>query len=75
VLVQLIATTNLGTPVVTTGNTATTQDGVATFPNLRISKAGGYRLIATTVGFGQNNTAGFQFNSVTSNGFNLKQTK
>jgi hypothetical protein len=73
--VRLIATTNLGATVVATGNTATTEDGIATFPDLRISKAGGYRLIATLDGFGQNGTAGFQFNNVTSNGFNLKQSK
>jgi hypothetical protein len=73
--VRLIATTNLGATVVATGNTATTQDGIATFPNLAISKAGGYRLIATLDGFGQNSTAGYTFNNVTSNGFNLKQTK
>ena len=73
--VRLIATTNLGTTVVASGNTATTQDGIATFPNLTISKAGGYRLIATLDGFGQNSTAGYKFNNVTSNGFNLKQTK
>jgi hypothetical protein len=73
--VRLIATTNLGATVVATGNTATTQDGIATFPNLRINKAGGYRLIATLDGFGQNSTAGFQFNNKTSNGFNLKQSR
>lgn len=73
--VRLIATTNLGATVVATGNTATTQDGIATFPDLKISKAGGYRLIATLDGFGQNSSAGFKFNNVTSNGFNLKQTK
>jgi hypothetical protein len=73
--VRLIATTNLGATVVASGNTATTEDGVATFPNLTISKAGGYRLIATLDGFGQNSTAGYTFNNVTSNGFNLKQTK
>jgi hypothetical protein len=71
----LIATTNLGTTVVASGNTATTEDGVATFPNLTISKAGGYRLIATLDGFGENSTAGYKFSNVTSNGFNLKQTK
>ena len=73
--VRLIATTNLGATVVATGNTATTQDGVAIFPDLKINKAGGYRLIATLDGFGQNNAAGFKFNNVTSNGFNLKQSR
>ncbi len=47
VLVRLIATTNLGATVVATGNEAFTADGFATFPNLKINKAGGYRLIAT----------------------------
>jgi hypothetical protein len=74
-IVRLIATTNLGATVVATGNIATTQDGIVTFPDLKISKAGGYRLIATIDGFGQNNAAGFKFSNVTSNGFNLKQTK
>ena len=73
--VRLIATSNLGATVVASGNTATTQNGIATFPNLKISKAGGYRLIATLDGFGQNSTAGYKFGNVTSNGFNLKQTK
>jgi hypothetical protein len=75
VLVRLIATTNLGATVVATGNEAKTEDGVATFPNLKINKAGGYRLIATLAAFGQNNTSGFDFNTVTSDGFNLKQSK
>jgi hypothetical protein len=75
VRVKLIATTNLGATVTPSGNIATTENGVATFPNLTINKAGGYRLIATLDGFGQNSTAGFQFNNVTSNGFNLKQSK
>lgn len=73
--VRLIATTNLGATVVATGNTAPTENGVAVFPQLKISKAGGYRLIATLDGFGQNNAAGFKFANVTSNGFNLKQSK
>jgi hypothetical protein len=75
VQVQLIANTNFGTPVQVTGGTATTQNGVATFPNLSISKAGGYRLVATIAGFGQNNASGFTFSNASSNGFNLKQTK
>ncbi len=75
VRVRLIATTNLGATVVASGNVETTINGVATFRNLTINKAGGYRLIATLDGFGQNNTAGYNFNTVTSNGFNLKQTK
>jgi hypothetical protein len=75
VKVRLIATTNLGATVVASGNVETTVNGVATFRNLTINKAGGYRLIATLDGFGQNNTAGYKFNTVTSNGFNLKQTK
>ena len=73
--VRLIATTNLGATVTAFGNTATTENGVATFPDLTISKAGGYRLIATLDGLGENSTAGYKFNNVTSNGFNLKQTK
>jgi hypothetical protein len=75
VRVRLIATSNLGATVVPNGNTAVTQNGVATFPTLSLNKAGGYRLIATLDGFGQNNASGFNFSNVTSNGFNLKQTK
>ena len=75
VLVRLIATTNLGATVVAIGNEAFTEDGIATFPALRINKAGGYRLIATIAGFGQNGNGGFQFSNITSNGFNLKQSK
>ena len=76
VKVRLIATTNLGATVVASGTVETTINGVATFPNLTINKAGGYRLIATSDGFGQNSTAGYNFfKNVTSNGFNLKQTK
>lgn len=75
VLVKLIATTNFGATVVATGNEVATEDGIATFPNLKINKAGGYRLIATIAAFGQNNNTGFQFQSITSNGFNLKRSK
>jgi len=75
VQVQLNAVNNLGTPVVTDGNVATTQGGFASFPALTISKAGGYRLVATIVGFGQNNASGFNQKTAQSNGFNLKQTK
>ena len=75
VRVRLIATTNLGATVVASGNEVATQDGVATFTNLTINKAGGYRLIATIAGFGQNGNGGFKFSNITSNGFNLKQTK
>jgi hypothetical protein len=75
VKIRLIATTNLGATVSASNNTATTENGVATFPNLTINKAGGYRLIATIDGFGQNDKTGFSFNNVTSNGFNLKQNK
>ena len=75
VRVRLIATTNLGANVVASNAVETTINGVATFRNLTINKAGGYRLIATLDGFGQNNTAGYEFITVTSNGFNLKQTK
>jgi hypothetical protein len=32
-------------------------------------------LIATIGGFGENNKTGFQFDNVTSNGFNLKQSR
>lgn len=75
VLVRLIATSNLGATVVASGNEAFTEDGVATFPALKINKAGGYRLIATIAAFGQNGNGGFKFSNITSNGFNLKQTK
>jgi hypothetical protein len=75
VIVRLIATTNLGATVVAIGVEAKTEDGIATFPNLKINKAGGYRLIATIAGFGQNGNGGFDFNNITSNGFNLKQAK
>lgn len=75
VLVKLTAVNNLGSTVTTTGDVVATQDGIATFSGFTISKAGGYRLVVTLVGFGQNGTAGFQFNSITSNGFNLKQSK
>jgi len=75
VRVRLIATTNLGANVVASNAVETTINGVATFRNLTINKSGGYRLIATLDGFGQNNTAGYEFTTVTSNGFNLKQTK
>ena len=74
-LVKLTAVNNLGSTVTTTGDVVATQDGIATFSSFTISKAGGYRLIVSLVGFGQNNTQGFQFNSITSNGFNLKQSK
>jgi hypothetical protein len=75
VRVRLIATSNLGATVVASGNEVATQDGLATFTNLSINKAGGYRLIATIAGFGQNGNGGFQFSNITSNGFNLKQSK
>ena len=75
VRIRLIATSNLGATVIATGNEVPTVDGVATFPDLRINKAGGYRLIATIAGFGQNGNDGFDFDNTTSNGFNLKQLK
>ena len=74
-VVQLIAVANLGSPVVATGNTAITNDGVAVFPNLSLNKAGGYRFITKLIGFGQNNAAGFSIIEAESNGFNLKQSK
>ena len=74
-VVLLTAVANLGTPVVAVGNTAITDDGVATFPNLTLSKAGGYRLVASITGFGQNNAAGFDLIGDESNGFNLKQSR
>ncbi len=74
-VVELIATANLGSPVVPAGNIAITNDGVATFPNLSLNKAGGYRLVAKITGFGQNNAAGFNIVQDISNGFNLKQSK
>jgi len=74
-VVLLTAVANLGTPVVAVGNTAITNDGVATFPNLTLSKAGGYRLVASITGFGQNNAAGFTIVQGVSNGFNLKQSR
>jgi hypothetical protein len=75
VRVRLIATSNLGATVVASNNEVATENGVATFTNLTINKAGGYRLIATIAGFGQNGNEGFQFSNITSNGFNLKQSK
>ncbi|HWN17786.1 MAG TPA: hypothetical protein VNO19_02610 [Gemmatimonadales bacterium] len=74
-VVELTAVANLGSPVIPTGNTAITNDGVATFPNLSLNKAGGYRFVATITGFGQNNAAGFNIVQDISNGFNLKQSK
>jgi hypothetical protein len=74
-VVELTAVANLGSPVIPTGNTAITNDGVATFPNLSLNKAGGYRLVAKITGFGQNNAAGFNLVQDVSNGFNLKQSK
>jgi hypothetical protein len=74
-VVELTAVANLGAPVIPTGNTAVTNDGVATFPNLSLNKAGGYRLVAKITGFGQNNASGFNIVQATSNGFNLKQSK
>ena len=74
-VVELVAVANLGTPVIASGNIATTNDGVATFPNLTLSKAGGYRFVAKINGFGQNNAAGFNIIQDVSNGFNLKQFK
>ena len=73
VRIRLIATTNLGATVTSSGNEEPTQDGRATFSNLTISKAGGYRLIATIAGFGENGNDGFDFDNITSNGFNLKK--
>jgi hypothetical protein len=75
VRIRLIATSNLGATVIASGNEEPTEDGIATFSNLSINKAGGYRLIATIAGFGQNNNTGFDFDNITSNGFNLKQSK
>jgi len=75
VRVKLIAVNNLGTPVVVTGNFATTENGFAVFPDLKISKPGGYRIIATLDAFGQNSASGYNFSDVRSNGFNLKQNK
>jgi hypothetical protein len=74
-VVELVAVANLGTPVIASGNIATTNDGVATFPNLTLSKAGGYRFVAKVNGFGQNNAAGFNIIQDVSNGFNLKQSR
>jgi hypothetical protein len=75
VRVRLIATSNLGATVVASNNEQPTVDGRATFPTLTINKAGGYRLIATIAGFGQNGNAGFDFDDIKSDGFNLKQMK
>jgi hypothetical protein len=74
-MVELVPVNNLGTPVVATGNTAVTTDGVATFPSLTLSKAGGYRFVAKITGFGQNNAAGFNIIQDVSNGFNIRQSK
>jgi hypothetical protein len=74
-VVELVAVANLGTPVIAAGNIAVTNDGVAKFPNLTLSKAGGYRFVAKINGFGENNAAGFNIIQDVSNGFNLKQFK
>ena len=50
ILVHVDAVTNNGKGVTACGNNATTDEqGVAHFPNLTVSKAGGYFLVATTV--------------------------
>ena len=74
-MVELTAVANLGTPVIATGNTAITNDGVATFPGLTLSKAGGYRFLAKITGFGQNDASNLVIVETASNGFNLKQAK
>jgi hypothetical protein len=74
-VVVLSAVANLGAPVVPKNNTAVTIDGVATFPDLQLNKAGGYRLVAKIAGFGQNDAGGFNLTEAISNGFNVKQFK
>ncbi len=76
IVVHIDAVTNNGKGVTACGNEATTDEqGVAHFPNLTVSKAGGYFLVATTI---EENTdpdvAAYSTATVNSNRFNLKNS-
>ncbi len=74
ILVRITAVTNNGAGVTACGNeVATDAQGVARFPDLSVSKAGGYYLVATTVEADADVTA-YTPATVTSNRFTLKNS-
>ena len=76
ILVRITAVTNNGAGVLTCGNEAVTDEqGVAHFPNLTVSKAGGYFLVATTVEpEADEDVAAYSTATVNSDRFNLKNS-
>ena len=76
ILVRITAVTNNGAGVAVCGNEAVTDEtGVAHFPNLTVSKAGGYFLVATTVESTTDpDVAAYSTATVNSDRFNLKNS-
>lgn len=76
ILVRITAVVNNGSGVVVCGNESSTDEqGVAHFPNLSVSKAGGYHLVATTVEATTDpDVAAYSTATVNSNNFNLKNS-
>ena len=76
ILVRITAVTNNGAGVTACSNEATTDaQGVAHFPDLSVSKAGGYYLVATTVeASADEDVAAYATATVRSNRFNLKNS-
>jgi hypothetical protein len=74
ILVRINAVTNNGEGVFACGNeTETDEDGIAHFPNLTVSKAGGYFLVATTVESSSDpDVTAYSAASVDSDRFNVK---
>ena len=74
ILVHIDAVTNNGEGVFSCGNNAETDAaGIAHFPNLTVSKAGGYFFVATTVEASTDpDVTAYSTASVNSNRFNLK---
>ena len=74
ILVHVDAVTNNGEGVFACGNDAETDAaGIAHFPNLTVSKAGGYYFVATTVEASTDpDVTAYSAASVSSNRFNLK---
>ena len=72
--VHIGAVTNNGATVTACGNDAETDAaGIAHFPDLTISKAGGYNLVATTVEASEDpDVTAYSTATVSSNRFNLK---
>jgi hypothetical protein len=76
ILVRITAVTNNGSGVTVCGNEAVTDEtGVAHFPNLTVSKSGGYFLVATTVeATTDSDVAAYSTATVNSDRFNVKNS-